>query len=187
MASFDVRNISCFFLLSFPSFQFCLCKFKDPVTQEFLKILHHFCMQNLYFSINPTKITFVLFYKNLFSILNFTASGRFRTTATFEMELFCDTVTTTNHLLLSQIVPPYMLQVTNGGDSVLCLWSVANVTHNFSNKLVPYFIRILDSQSHFSGRETNKNLWIFQELLKNMIPKYYTLIFSWCYSPGNYM
>ena len=71
-----------------------------------------------------------------------------------------------------------MLQVTGGGDSVLCLLSVANVTHNFSHKLVPYFIRILDSQSNFSGREINENLCIFQEPLKNMIPKYYALIFS---------
>ena len=101
---------------------------------------------------------------------------------------FLTAVTTRNHWLLSQIVPPYMLQVTGGGDSVLCLWSVANVTQNFSNKLVPlHFIRILDSQSNFSGRETNKNLWIFQKPLKNMIPKYYALIFSWCDSSGNYM
>ena len=149
--------------------------------------MHHFCMQNLYFSINPTKITFVLFYKNLFSILNFTASGRFRTTEHQKWSFFVTAVTTRNHWLLSQIVQPYMLQVTGGGDSALCLWSVANVTQIFSNKLVPYFIRILDLQSNFLGRETNKNMWIFQEPLKSMIPKYYALIFSWCYSPGNYM
>ena len=46
----------------------------------------------IYISINPTKITFCLFYKNLFSILNFTASGRFLTAATDEMELFLTAV-----------------------------------------------------------------------------------------------
>ena len=58
-------------------------------TQEFLKILNHFCMRNLYISQSvPPKLLF--FYKNLFSILNFTASDRFRTAATSKMEPLCD-------------------------------------------------------------------------------------------------
>ena len=99
LASFDIRlahaRISVVFsYLIFSNFKFCLRKFKGLITlkkiQGFLKISHHFRMRNLYFSINPTKINCCLFYKNLFSILNFTASGRFRTAATSEMELFCD-------------------------------------------------------------------------------------------------
>ena len=42
----------------------------------------------IYFSMNLIKITFCLFYKNLFSILNFTASGRSKTAATSGIELF---------------------------------------------------------------------------------------------------
>ena len=58
-------------------------------TQEFLKILDHFCMRNLYISLSmPPKL--LSFYKNLFSILNFTASGRFGTAATSKMERLCD-------------------------------------------------------------------------------------------------
>ena len=144
-------------------------------------------MQNLYFSINSTKITFVLSTKIYSQFSTLQPMADLGLLQHQKWSFFVTAVTTRNHWLLSQIVQPYMLQVTGGGDSALCLWSVANVTQNFSNKLVPYFIRILDLQSNFLGRETNKNLWIFQEPLKNMIPKYYALIFSWCYSPGNYM
>ena len=58
-----------------------------PFSTSLLKIFAPFSQAKfIYFSINPTKITFFLFYKNLFSILNFTASGSFRTAATSEME-----------------------------------------------------------------------------------------------------
>ena len=99
LVSFEVRLVHArtsvvFSDLVFFNFNFCLCKFKGMLTpqktQEFLKILHHFCMQNLSISLLiPPKLLFV-FSTKLFSILKFTVSCRFRTAATSEMELFCD-------------------------------------------------------------------------------------------------
>ena len=96
LVSFDARlglaGSFVFFYLIFSNFKFFLRMFKGLITLKktkgFLIVLHHFCMQNLYISINPTKNTFCLFKKNLFSIQNFIASGRSTTAATSEMELF---------------------------------------------------------------------------------------------------
>ena len=100
LASFDVRLAHAgtsvvFSYLVFCNFSFCLHKFKGLIiTLKNTGVLKNFAQfldaKFIYFSINPIKITFCLFYKNLFSILNFTASGRFRTAATSEIELFCD-------------------------------------------------------------------------------------------------
>ena len=99
LASFDVRLAHAgtsvvFSYLVFRHFNFCLRKFKGLITLKNTGVLKNAApflhAKFIYSSINATKITFCLFYKNLFSILNFTASGRFRTAATSEMELFCD-------------------------------------------------------------------------------------------------
>ena len=98
LASFDVRLAHAgtsvvFSYLVFRHFNFCLRKFKGLITLKNTGVLKNAApflhAKFIYSSINATKITFCLFYKNLFSILNFTASGRFRTAATSEMELFC--------------------------------------------------------------------------------------------------
>ena len=57
------------------------------ILKNFTPFLH---AKIMYFSINVTKINFCLFYKTVLSVLNFTASGRYRTAATSKMELFCD-------------------------------------------------------------------------------------------------
>ena len=98
LASFDVRMAHAgtsvvFSYLVFRHFNFCLRKFKGLITLKntVLKNAAPFLHAKfIYLSINATKITFCLFYKNLFSILNFIASGRFRTASTSETELFCD-------------------------------------------------------------------------------------------------
>ena len=101
LTSFDVRLAHAgtsviFSYLIFSSFRFCLRKFKGLITlknTEVLKISHRFCMRNFYISPSiPPKLLFVFSTKILFSILNFTASGRFRTAATSETELFVTAV-----------------------------------------------------------------------------------------------
>ena len=99
LASFDVRLAHAgtsvvFSYLIFCNFKFFLHKFKGLITLKNEGVLKNFApflpAKFIYFSIYATKITFCLFYKNLFPVLNFTASGRFRTAATSEMG--CDSV-----------------------------------------------------------------------------------------------
>ena len=100
LPSFDVRlshagTSVVFSYLVFRNFNFSLHKFKGLITLKNTGVLKNFTpflhVEFIYFSTNTTKITFCLFYKNLSSVLNFTASDRFRTAATSEMELSCDT------------------------------------------------------------------------------------------------
>ena len=132
LASFDVRLAHAgtsvvFSYLVFCNFSFCLHKFKGLIiTLKNTGVLKNFAQfldaKFIYFSINPIKITFCLFYKNLFSILNFTASGRFRTAATSEMELFCDSSDDQKPLaIVANSAITYVAVLEAAADSVLCL------------------------------------------------------------------
>ena len=76
LASFDIRlahaRISVVFsYLIFSNFKFCLRKFKGLITlkkmQGFLKISHHFHMQNLYISLLIPPKLIVVFSTKIYS------------------------------------------------------------------------------------------------------------------------
>ena len=130
--------------------------------QRFLKILHRFCLRNLYISLSiPSKLLFVFSTKIYSQFSTLQPVADLGLLQHLKWSFFVTQLTTRNYWLLLQIAPPYVAVVEAAAEIVLCLWSVTNVTHYFSNKLAPYFIRILDSQSNLSVVETNKNLQIF--------------------------
>ena len=76
LASFDVRLAHAetsvvFSYLIFSNFKFCLRKFEDLITlkktQGFLKILHRFCLRNLYISLSISPKPYFVFSRKIYS------------------------------------------------------------------------------------------------------------------------
>ena len=120
LASFDVRLAHAgtsvvFSNLVFCNFNFCLHKFKGLITlkkmQEFLKILHHFCMQNSYISLSiPSKLLFVFSTKIYSQFSTLQPVADLGLLQHLKWSFFVTAVTTRKRWLLSQIAQPYMLQ-----------------------------------------------------------------------------
>ena len=119
LASFDVRLAHAgtsvvFSYLVFCNFNFCLHKFKDLITltkiQEFLKILHHFCMQSLCISLSIPSKLLCLFQKIYFQFSTLQPVADLGLLQHLKWSFFVTAVTTRNRWLLLQIVPQHMLQ-----------------------------------------------------------------------------
>ena len=120
LASFDVRLAHAgtsvvFSNLVFCNFNFCLHKFKGLITlkkmQEFLKILHHFCMQNSYISLSiPSKLLFVFSTKIYSQFSTLQPVADLGLLQHLKWSFFVTAVTTRNRWLLLQIAPSHMLQ-----------------------------------------------------------------------------